>query len=143
MAARATLLSSYLRSYESALITSQIWAEEDPNNIDAHRYAADQFRIAGDLKSAIFHMEAIKRLGGLANFEVVAFQAENLDKEGRDSLLSAISVMLEADPEDEQLRFSRAVLLEQNGDYERALEIANDLLEGKSDLNVILLKVNL
>ena len=142
VAARATLLSSYLRSYESALITSQIWAEEDPNNIDAHRYAADQFRIAGDLKSAIFHMEAIKRLGGLANFEVVAFQAENLDKAGRDSLLSTISIMLEADPEDEQLRFSRAVLLEQNGDYEQALEIANDLLEGKSDLNVILLKVN-
>ena len=142
VAARATILSYYLRSYESALITSQIWAEEDPDNIDAHRYAADQFRIDGDLESAIFHMETIKQLGGLANFELVAFQAENLDQVGRNILLSTISEMLEADPEDEQLRFSQAVLLEQNGDYEKALEIANDLLEAKRDLNVILLKVN-
>ena len=80
VAARATILSYYLRSYESALITSQIWAEEDPDNIDAHRYAADQFRIDGDLESAIFHMETIKQLGGLANFELVAFQAENLEE---------------------------------------------------------------
>ena len=97
MAARATILSSYLRSYESALVTSQIWAEEDPHNIDAHRYAADQFRIDGDLKSAIFHMETIKQLGGLANFELVAFQAENLDQAGRNILLSTISEMLKTD----------------------------------------------
>ena len=142
VAARATILSSYLRNYESALITSQIWAEEDPDNIDAHRYAADQFRIDGDLKSAMFHMETIKKLGGLANFELVAFQAENLDQAGRNILLSTISEMLKTDPEDEQLLFSQAVLLEQNGDYEKALKIANDLLEVKRDLNVILLKVN-
>ena len=57
-------------------------------------------------------METIKQLGGLANFELVAFQAENLDQAGRNILLSTISEMLEADPGDEQLRFSQAVLLE-------------------------------
>ena len=142
VAGRATILASYLRDYESALVTSQIWAEEDPDNLDAHRYAADQLRRAGDLEAAIFHMKAIKRLGGLANFELVAFQAENLDQASRNALLLAITEMLALDSKDEQLRFSQAVLFEQNGQYERALKIANELLERKTDLNVILLKVN-
>ncbi len=141
VAARATILALYLRRHQAVLTTSQIWAEEDPENIDAHRYAADQFIRAGDLEGAIRHMEAIKRLGGLANFGVLADQAANLNNEERASLLAAISRMLSEDTEDEQLLFSKAVLLEQNGEYGKALQIADQLLQKKKNLNVIILKV--
>jgi tetratricopeptide (TPR) repeat protein len=57
-------------------------------------------------------------------------------------LLAAISRMLEDYPEDEQLMFSKAVLLEQSGQLEEALAMANKLLEDKKNINVIILKVN-
>ena len=142
VAARATRLATYLKKNPEALQAAQIWAEADPDSLDAHRHAADQFMKIGDLESAIYHMEAVKRLGGLANFDVFAYRAANLDDESRKSLLDAISRMLEDYPDDEQLMFSRAVLLEQSGQLEEALAMANKLLENKKNINVIILKVN-
>ena len=142
VAARATVLAAYLRRSSAALTVAQIWAEVDPDNIDAHRYAADQLMGAGDLERAILHMEEIKRLGGLADFETFAYRAKNLDDEARGILLLAMARMLEKYPDDENLLFSKAVLLEQNGDYEEALQIADTLLVGKKNINVIILKLN-
>ncbi len=142
VAARATRLAAYLKRYDEALETARIWAEEEPESLDAHRYAADQLMKEGDLESAMEHMEAVKRLGGLANFDVFAYRAANLDDEGRKTLLEAITRMLEDYPDDEQLLFSKAVLLEQSGQFAESLELANRLLEKKKNINVIVLKVN-
>jgi tetratricopeptide (TPR) repeat protein len=142
VAARATRLAAYLKKNPEALQAAQIWAEEEPDNIDAHRHSADQLMKIGDLEGAIKHMEAVKRLGGLANFDVFAYRAANLDDASRESLLSAITRMLEQYPDDEQLMFSKAVLLEQSGQLEEALELADTLLEDKKNINVIILKLN-
>jgi tetratricopeptide (TPR) repeat protein len=142
VATRATMLAAYLQRDEVALSLAKIWVEEDPDNIDAHRFIADLLMRVGDLEGAIAHMEEIKRLGGLANFEIFAYQVANLGDGDRTTLLAAISRMLEADDQDEQLLFSKAVLLEQNGDYEEALAIADRLLAKKKNVNVIILKVN-
>ena len=142
VAARATRLAAYLKRNPEALMTAKVWADEDPDSLDAHRHAADQFMKVGDLESAILHMEAVKRLGGLANFDVFAYRAANLDDESRSALLDAISRMLEDYADDEQLLFSKAVLLEQSGRLEEALVLANILLQGKKNINVIILKVN-
>ena len=142
VAARATRLASYLKRYPEALQVSQIWAEEDPDNLDAHRHAAEQLMRIGDLEKAIVHMEAVKRLGGFANFDVFAYRAANLDDDSRAVLLDAISRMLEDYVQDEQLLFSKAVLLEQSGQLEEALAVTSILLEDKKNINVIILKVN-
>lgn len=142
VAARATRLANYLKRNDLALQASQIWSEVDPESIEAHRHAADQLMRSGDLEQAILHMEAIKNLGGLANFDLFAYRAANLDEQGRAGLLVGISRMLENYPDDEQLLFSKAVLLEQQGQFEEALEIADDLLASKSNVNVVILKVN-
>lgn len=142
VAARATRLASYLKQDDAALKTAQIWAEAEPDSLDAHRHAAEYLMKAGDLEGAVSHMEAVKRLGGLANFEVFAYRAANLDQESRDSLLKAVSTMLDDYPGDRQLLFARAVLLEQSGRYEEAIEIANQLLAEERDVNVIILKIN-
>lgn len=142
VAARATRLAAYLKRHDAALQTAQIWAAEDPEDIDAHRHAADQLMRVGDLEGAVHHLEAVKRLGGMANFPMFAYQAANLDKESRDRLLTVISQMLEEFPDDEQLMFSKAVLLEQNGRLDEALELADRLLVQKKNINVIILKVN-
>ncbi len=142
VAARATRLAAYLKKNDEALTSAQIWAEADPEDIDAHRHTADQMMRAGDLEGAVYHLEAVKRLGGLADFPMFAYRAANLDAEGRDALLTVIDRMLSEFPDDEQLLFSKAVLLEQNGRFVDALEIGNELLETSQDINVIILKVN-
>ena len=142
VAARATRLANYLKRSDLALKAAQIWADVDPDSIDAHRHSADQLMRAGDLEGAVYHMEAVKNLGGLANFDVFAYRAANLDEASRESLLNAISKLLEKHPADEQLQFAKAVLLEQKGELEQALELADRLLADKQNKNVIILKVN-
>ena len=142
VAARATRLANYLKRNDLALQASQIWAEVDPESIEAHRHAADHLMRSGNLEQAILHMEAIKNLGGLANFDVFAYRAGNLAPQERSALLVGISRMLETDPDDKQLLFSKAVLLEQQGELEAALAIANQLLDAENDINVVILKVN-
>lgn len=142
VAARATRLASYLKQEPEALEAAQIWAEEEPLSLEAHRHAAELLVRAGNLEQAILHMEAVKNLGGLANFDVFAYRAANLDDEGRAALLTAITRMLDRYPNDEQLLFAKAVLLEQKGDMEGSLGIANQLLGLSDNINVIILKVN-
>ena len=142
VAQRAAMLAVYLKRYEEALTTSKIWVEQEPDSIEARRYLSEQLLRIGDMEQAIVHMEAIKNLGGLANFESFAYSAANMDDKGREVLLDAMSRMLAEYPGDEQLMFSKAVLLEQSGQLEEALQLANQLLVSKKDINVIVLKVN-
>ena len=142
VAQRAAMLAVYLKRYEEALTTSKIWVEQEPDSIEARRYLSEQLLRIGDMEQAIVHMEAIKNLGGLANFESFAYSAANMDDKGREVLLEAMSRMLAEYPGDEQLMFSKAVLLEQSGQHEEALQLANQLLVSKKDINVIVLKVN-
>jgi tetratricopeptide (TPR) repeat protein len=142
VAARATRLASYLKQEQIALETAQIWAEAEPESLEAHRHAAELLVRAGQLEQAILHMEAVKNLGGLANFDVFAYRAANLDDAGRAALLTAVTRMLERYPDDEQLMFAKAVLLEQKGDMEGTLELADRLLQLSENINVVILKVN-
>ena len=142
VAARATRLANYLKRSDAALRSAQIWAEADPENLDAHRHAAELLMRSGDLEGAILHMEAVKNLGGLANFDIFAYRAANLLDEEREALLQAIDRMLQRYPDDEQLMFSKAVLLEQKGDAEGSLALADRLLEKEQKVNTIILKVN-
>lgn len=142
VAARATRLANYLKDSNLALESAQIWAEVDPENIEAHRHAAELLVRSGDLEKAILHMEAVKNLGGLANFDVFAYRAANLDDAGRTALLTAVTRMLEQYPDDQQLMFAKAVLLEQKGRMNEALELADRLLGLGENVNVVILKVN-
>ena len=142
VAARATRLALYLKQDDTALEAVEIWAEHEPGNIDAHRYAADLLLRKGRFEDAISHMEAIKNLGGLAKFDVFAYRTANLDARQRESLLAAIEEMLLRHPGDEELMFSHAVLLQQAGRNEEALSLANELLLISDNINVIVLKMS-
>ena len=57
VAARATRLALFMKNDATALRTVAVWAERDPENIDAHRHAADLLLRAGRFDEAIEHME--------------------------------------------------------------------------------------
>jgi len=143
VAARATRLAIYLKRDDAALETALIWAEQDPHDIDAHRHAADLLLRSDRLEEAIWHMEAIKNLGGLAKFDVFAYRSASLSPEQRDSLLEAVSEMLNRHPGDEQLMFSKAVLLEQSGNFTESLELTEALLLISENVNVVVMKMSI
>ncbi len=142
VAARATRLAAYMKADSAALTAAQIWAQEDPEDIDAHRHAANQLMQVGDLEGAVHHLQAVKRLGGLADFSLIAYRAANLDAQTRDNLLAVLDRMTTEFPDDEELMFSRAVLLEQNNRSLDALALTDELLKRSGDINVVILKVN-
>ena len=143
VAARATRLAVYLKRDDVTIDTAQIWAEVDPDSIEAHRYAAEQLVRSGQLEEAVSHMEAVKELGGLANFDRVAIRATRLDPQAKESLLQTISEMLLRFPNDSQLLFSQAVLMEGTDRAAEALAVTDQLLTPKRDVNVIILRVNI
>jgi tetratricopeptide (TPR) repeat protein len=147
VAARATRLALYLKKYDEALETALIWAEVEPENVAARRNAMDLLLRAGELELALGHMEAVKRLGGMASFDVFAYLAADLAADlapkQRAAVLAAITDMLERDAGNEQLLFSKAVLLEHSGQLPEALAIAEELLTGSKKPNLIVLKTSI
>ena len=143
VASRATRLAVYLQDDAAALAAARIWVEVEPDSLDAQRQAASQLIRVGDLEQAIVHMAAIRALGGVANFDIFAYHSAELDLSARDGLLAAIDRMLQDYPADSQLLFSQAVLLEQNGRFAEALEITDRLLLSESNVNIVILKVNI
>ena len=142
VAARATSLALFLRQFDTALITARIWAQEDPDDLDAHRALAELMMSVGDVETAMGHMEEVKRLGGRADFGRFVWQSAELDEKSRALLLATIERLLLKDSDDRQLIFSRAVLLGQSGEYEEVLRITDQLLTDGKETNVIILKMN-
>jgi len=143
VAARATRLALYLKNHDVALKAVEIWAEREPDSLDARRHAVDLLLRAGRLEQAIAHMEAVKNLGGMARFDVFAYRAAKLEPAERVSLLAAVAEMNERHPGDEQLIFSRAILLEQEGRHEESLALVEQVLPLSDNINATILKMSL
>lgn len=143
VAARATRLALYLKDEAQALRTALVWAEEDPKDVDAHRAAVDLLLKQDRMAEAITHLWAIKELGGLARLDLFAYRSANLLPEQRAGVLAAISQMQSEHPEDTQLKFAKAILLEQTGQYEESLYLADELLELSQEVSLIVLKASL
>ena len=143
VAARATRLALYLKKFDEALETALIWAEVEPENIAARRHALDLLLLAGKLELALEHMEAVKLMTGIASFDVFAYRAAELAPTQRAAVLAVITEMLDRYPGDEQLLFSRAVLLEHSDQLPAALAVAEELLKVSKKPNIILLKTGI
>ena len=143
VAARGTRLGLYLKKYDEALEMALIWAEVEPDNVAAHRNAVDLLLRAGRLEPAIGHMETVKQLGGTTSFDVFAYRTADLAPKQRTAVLGAITELLDRHPGDEQLLFSRAVLLEQSGQLAEALAVTEELLALSKRPNLIVLKTSI
>lgn len=143
VAARGTRLALYLKKYEQALEMALIWAEAEPENVAAHRNAVDLLLRAGQLEQAVGHMETVKQLGGMTSFDVFAYRAADLAPKQRTAVLAAIIELLDRHPGDEQLLFSKAVLLEQSDQLPEALAVTEELLALSKKPNLVALKTGI
>ncbi|WP_245555281.1 tetratricopeptide repeat protein [Hahella ganghwensis] len=126
---RAINAAQYAKDEETLTELTLLWAEEAPEDVDAHQLAAFQLIKKKDFENALFHMERVLDLEGPTTFDRLALHAKNLGDEEKAELLRLYSIILERHPDNGELLYGYAVLQELNGLYDEALDSTNRLLE--------------
>ena len=144
VAARVTRLAAYMKADDKLYQAASLWAQADPESLEAHQFLADQLVKRALYVDALETMQTIDRLGGEAQFDYFAYRVGLMTQEDRQALLLGLNDMLTVNPNEPQILFSKAALLEALGDGPAALETADTLLGLKpAELNFIILKANL
>ena len=127
---------------QTELIT--LWAEVAPDNVDVQQQAAIDLLRVGRFPEALARMERVLELEGPTSFDRLAVQARGLSSEQKAELLTLYEDILARYPDNLELQYGYAVLLELNGRGEEALRISRGLAaESKRDPAVISLHARL
>lgn len=144
VAARVTRLAAYMKADDKLFQAASLWVQADPGSLEAHQFLADQLVKRALYVDAFQTMQAIDRLGGEAQFDYFAYRVGRMTIEDQQALLVGLNEMLAVNPNEPQILFSKAALLEALGDGQAALDTADILLRLKpAELNFIILKANL
>ncbi|MCQ4347527.1 tetratricopeptide repeat protein [Pseudomonas stutzeri] len=143
VAERAFRIAEYLGADEAALETVLLWADSAPDNLDAQRLAAIQLARAGRHDEAMGYMEQVLKARGDTHFDFLALSAAQLEPEARAGLRQSFERLLERHPDNAQLVFGRAVLLQQDGRSEDALGSLEAHPAGSREVAPLLLRARL
>ena len=142
VAERGFRIAEYLGAEQAALTTALLWAKNAPEQIDAQRAAAVQLARAGRYDESMSYMEKVLQRQGNTHFDFLALSAAESDPDTRNGLLQSFDRLLSKHPDNGQLLFGKALLLQQDGRPQEAL----DLLEQhpkQSDVAPLLLQARL
>jgi tetratricopeptide (TPR) repeat protein len=140
---RAFRIAEYLGADQAALDTAMIWARNDPTSLEAQRAAAIQLARAGRYDDSMTYMEKVLQGQGDTHFDFLALSASETDPETRSALLTSFDRLLVKYPNNGQLIFGKALLLQQNGDAENSLKLLEDNPPKEGEIAPILLRVRL
>ena len=140
---RAFRIAEYLGADQAALDTSLIWARNDRTNLEAQRAAAIQLARAGRYDDSMVYMEKVLQGQGDTHFDFLALSASETDPETRNALLKSFDRLLAKYPNNGQLIFGKALLLQQNGDAENSLKLLEDNPPKEGEVAPILLRARL
>lgn len=143
VAERAFRIAEYLGADEAALETAQLWADSDRDNLDAQRAAAIQLARAGRHEEGMLYMEMVLLAKGDTHFDFLALSAAQLDPEARAGLLQGFERLFRRYPDNSQLLFGRAVLLQQDGRPQEALATLEAHPAGSREIAPLLLRTRL
>lgn len=129
IAERATLIARYLGDNTTALAMAKLWANEAPHNQDALANASMAHLQLGQLRDAFDYSRLLLDEGGEPLFQNIAASAASLDDTNRAQLLSEFVSLLQSHPEDEQLMVGTAILLQQQGKYDEAIQLVHQTLK--------------
>ena len=138
VAERGFRIAEYLGAEQEALDTALIWAKNAPNDVDAQRASAVQLARAGRYDEAMSYMERVRQRQGNTHFDFLALSAAETDPDTRAGLLQSFDRLLGKYPNDGQLLFGKALLLQQDGRAEEALKLL-ETSEAKQDQSAPLL----
>jgi tetratricopeptide (TPR) repeat protein len=123
VAERGFRIAEYLGAEQPALETSLLWAKTAPDNIDAQRAAAIQLARAGRYDESMSFMEQVLQRQGDTHFDFLALSAAETDPDTRAGLLQSFNRLQAKYPDNSQLQFGKALLLQQDGRPQEALEL--------------------
>ncbi|WLG96720.1 tetratricopeptide repeat protein [Pseudomonas sp. FP198] len=140
---RAFRIAEYLGADQPALDTALIWARNAPDDLEAQRAAAVQLARAGRYDDSMMYMEKVLLGKGDTHFDFLALSAADTDQETRDGLMKSFDRLLQRHPNNGQLIFGKALLLQQNGDTQGALTLLEDNPPEPGEVAPILLRARL
>ncbi|MFI8482918.1 tetratricopeptide repeat protein [Pseudomonas sp. NPDC078700] len=143
VAERGFRIAEYLGADQSALDTSLIWAKNAPNSIEAQRAAAVQLARAGQYDESMTYMEKVLQRQGDTHFDFLALSAAETDPDSRAGLLQSFDRLLAKYPENGQLIFGKALLMQEDGRSEEALELLESHPAKTDDVAPLLLQARL
>lgn len=143
VAERGFRIAEYLGADQAALDTALIWANNAPDNLDAQRAAAVQLARAGRYEESLAFMEKVLQGQGDTHFDFLALSAAETDPDTRTGLLKSFDQLLAKHPDNPQLKFGKAVLLQQDGHPEEALALLEEQPAREQEIPSILLQARL
>ena len=120
---RAFRIAEYLGADQAALDTSLIWVKNAPDDIEAQRAAAIQLARNGRYDESLVYMEKVLQAKGDTHFDFLALAAIETDADTRAGLQKSFDSLLAKHPDNGQLIFGKALLMQQDGDAEGALKL--------------------
>ncbi|ARU87477.1 tetratricopeptide repeat protein [Pseudomonas sp. M30-35] len=143
VAERGFRIAEYLGADQSALDTALIWAKNAPDSIEAQRAAAVQLARAGRYDESMTYMEKVLQRQGDTHFDFLALSAAETDPDSRAGLLQSFDRLLTKYPENGQLIFGKALLMQEDGRPEEALELLESHPAKTDDVAPLLLHARL
>ena len=122
ISAHATRLAQFLREDDIAIETSRLWVELEPEQLEARLTLANLLARQGRSLEALPHMVALQRAGGTANFSALAHGFGHLSEAQQRELIAAAQDLRAEFPDSTQLIICRALLLEETGQPEQAVD---------------------
>lgn len=132
VAARAARLAQFLRADRPALAAARLWVELQPDDLEANFMVASQLAKMERPLEAMPYMVTVLEGGATANFAAIAASAAVLDKPAREQLLTQLDRLLTAYPDNVELKTGKALLLQQMGEREQALQLVRSVLIANS-----------
>lgn len=143
VAERGFRIAEYLGAEQAALDTALIWAGNATDSLDAQRAAAVQLARAGRYAESMEYMEKVLQGQGNTHFDFLALSAAETDPDTRAGLLKSFDQLLIKHPQNPQLKFGKAVLLQQDGRPEEALALLEEQPAGQREIPSVLLQARL
>jgi tetratricopeptide (TPR) repeat protein len=123
---RALRVAEFLGNEPAALEMARLWVEVAPQDPEALRSAAIHLARTGRHEQAMEMMQRALEQHGETHFDFLALAAADTDATTRNALLDSLERMTERFPDNTQLVFARALLLQQANRNDEALALLED-----------------
>lgn len=130
---RAMQIAQALDATNAQRQIAEVWLKKEPNHPQALRIAALAELREGDLEQALTYLEKLHEQGGEAQFDTLANQARALPAEQQQQMLDLYGRMHERHPDASAITYSLALLNDNTGNSERALELTESLVAKESN----------
>jgi tetratricopeptide (TPR) repeat protein len=127
VSAHTTRIAQHLQRAPEALAAAELWAELEPDNLEANNTLANLLARAGRTPEALAHLEVIARSGEKANFPILLNGFPTLPPEEQAELVRGLEALSRDFPDSPSLLLTRALAYDELDDNARALATLDTL----------------